>query len=186
VLEFTKNSKYSLMTGRWQEERGIPGFLEEQDGSMLHGVTDLLARRTCSLLQQFSRNGKQSSWVPKSFDDYLKQQTNHRMALGENDRALCLKALRYKNNDTKTDKGCPRHQDWTALDGIVVVSISPKASKWHPELINTGEFFTAPVTDGNRGWLRRHSHMQCTAFVCHCPAATIVCRAGCGLLAMKC
>jgi hypothetical protein len=33
----------------------------------------------------------------------------------------------------------------------VVVSISPKASARHPELLNTGRFSTAPVTDGNQG-----------------------------------
>ncbi len=36
-------------------------------------------------------------------------------------------------------------------DGNVVVSISPKASERHPELFNTGQFYTAPVTRGNQG-----------------------------------
>ena len=33
----------------------------------------------------------------------------------------------------------------------MVASISPKASERHPELINTGEFSTTRVTDGNQG-----------------------------------
>ena len=113
MLEITKGTKRNMRMRRMQVVRDIRSYLEEPDNSLMHGLIDYLARRTCSLLQLQSPNKDSSSWVPASFADYLIEQKRHdKSAEGCDDSTqhLAFKALRYYN---VTEDRCGLHQDWT-------------------------------------------------------------------------